>query len=281
MRRIPVLLTTIALLVVGPVAAPAAAVIGGEGDTLTGYDQKGGRGGEARLPQQGKPPPKRKGRPRVVERGTGDRPAPVDLGVNEYGAYPCVEGGGTFTMADPLIEIPETVTVPDCSAVGGDKAKPAKPPPTARDAALEAWYWQTELPDPAMAHSPPDGAITGLDLYLSIRGPQNLTFDVPALGYDVHIEASSVYDVHWGDARPDESATGRAITRNHPTQGGLYPDGDLRHQYIDRGPVTIEVVQKWTARWSANGESGTIADRLATSATITIPVQEIQAVITG
>jgi len=97
-------------------------VIGGEGDTLTGYDQQGERGGEARLPHQGKPPPKRKGRPGVVERGSGDRPVPVDLGVNEHGAFPCVEGGGTFTMADPLIEVPQTVTVPDCSsppAAGG------------------------------------------------------------------------------------------------------------------------------------------------------------------
>jgi len=40
-------------------------------------------------------------------------------------------------------------------------------------------------------------------------------------------------------------------------------------------------VQKWTARWSANGESGILADRLATSSTLTVPVQEIQAVITG
>jgi len=265
-------------------AAPAAAVIGGDGDTLTGYDQKGGRGVDARVPRKDKPPPKRKGKPRIAERGAGDRPSPVNLGVNEYGAFPCVEGGGTFTMSDPLIEIPQTATVPDCpspAAAGGGKNKPAKPPPSPRDAALEAWYWQTELPDPTMATSPPNGAITGLDLYLSIGGPQNLTFDVPALGYEVHLEVTSVYDVHWGDPRPDASATGRAITRNHPTQGGLYPHGDLRHQYIDRGEVTIEVVQKWTARWSANGESGTIADRLATSATITIPVQEIQAVITG
>jgi len=71
------------------------------------------------------------------------------------------------------------------------------------------------------------------------------------------------------------------VTTNHPTRGGPYPTGDLRHQYIHRGTATIEVTQKWTAHWSANGESGTIADRLATTATRTIPVQEIQAVITG
>jgi len=230
---------------------------------------------------KGKGTKKRGTKPRIVERGSGDKPEPVRLGVNQDGAYPCVEGGSSSTVADPLIETPETVTIPDCAAPAGPGQKAQPPRPSPREAALEAWYWETELPDPSLATSPPNGAITGLDLYLAIGGPQNLTLDVPALGYVVHFEVSSVYDVTWGDPSPDASATGRAVTRNHPTQGGLYPVGDLRHQYIDRGQVTIEVVQKWTARWSANGESGVLADRLATSSTITIPVQEIQAVITG
>lgn len=90
-----------------------------------------------------------------------------------------------------------------------------------------------------------------------------------------------MYDVDWGDPNPDGSPHGEAVTRNHPNQGGPYPNGDLRHQYIDRGNVTIDVTQRWTAQWTAGGQSGTIADRLTTSASRTIPVQEIQAVITG
>ena len=298
MRRTLLLLITVAVLLLTGQGTPALAgpEVGGGGGELNARDGREDTSTTVHIPGTGKAPPTVKGKGRgtkgtgtkgrgtkgrIAERGSGDKPAPVNLGVNEYGAFPCVEGGGTFTMADPLIEVPETVTVPDCTGAAGPAKNGQPPRPIAREAAFEAWYWATELPDPSLATSPPNGAITGLDLYLAIGGPQSLTLDVPALGYVVHFEVTSVYDVDWGDPRPDDSVTGRSVTRNHPTQGGLYPVGDLRHQYIDRGEVTIEVVQKWTARWSAEGESGILADRLATSSTVTIPVQEIQAVITG
>ncbi len=223
---------------------------------------------------------KRKGKPRIVERGRGDRPAEPTV-IFTGDRPPCVEGAGTYLFGDPH-DVRDVSAIPDCpGAARGNRGRPAPPPPSARDAAFQAWYWETKLPDPRLATSPPDGAVAGLDLYLSIGGPQELTLDVPALGYVVHLEVSSVYDISWGDPQPDGSALGQAVTVNHPTRGGPYPTGDLRHQYIHRGTATIEVIQKWTARWSANGESGIIADRLATSATRTIPVQEIQAVITG
>ncbi|MEO5678933.1 MAG: hypothetical protein ABIS47_04610, partial [Acidimicrobiales bacterium] len=181
----------------------------------------------------------------------------------------------------------QTISCPPPAAAAARKpatggAAPAPPPPpTPADAAAQVWSWETTLPEPSLATSPPDGAITGLDLYLTIGGSQTMVYDVPALGYMVHLDVSSVYDVDWGDPHPDASPTGRAVTRNHPNQGGPYPRGDLRHQYIDRGSMTITVTQKWTARWTAGGESGTIEDRLATSASHTFPVREIQAVITG
>ncbi len=215
-----------------------------------------------------------------MERGRGDRPtAPSLTFVEGYGT--CVRGGTSVTWYDPLLDSPEQIGLNECPSGPAGKGRAGPPPPSPRDAAFQAWYWETTLPDPSLATSPPDGAITGLDLYLSIGGPQHLTFDVPALGYLVHLEVTSVYDIDWGDPQPDGTATGRAVTTNHPTRGGPHPTGDLRHQYIHRGTATIEVTQKWTAHWSANGESGTIADRLATTATRTIPVQEIQAVITG
>ncbi len=200
-------------------------------------------------------------------------------------APPCLSGGGGTWSSDPHDGGATWQPMPGCppaaSAGARRSSSSAPPPPTPADAAAQVWYWETILPDPSLATSPPDGAITGLDLYLSIGGPQNLTFDVPALGYAVNLEVSSVYDIDWGDPRPDDSPRGQAVTRDHPTQGGPYPTGDLRHQYIDRGQVTITVTQKWTGRWSAAGESGTIADRLVTTTSRTIPVQEIQAVITG
>jgi len=156
---------------------------------------------------------------------------------------------------------------------------PPPPPPTPAQAAYQAWFWQTTLPDPSPATSPPDGAITGLDCYLAIGGPQTLSLDAAALGFVIHFDITSVYDIDWGDPSPDGSALGRAVTTGHTTRGGPYPTGDLRHQYIQRGSATITVTQRWTATWSGGGESGTIADQLSTTSAITIPVQEIQALL--
>ena len=279
-----VLLTSAAvvlILVLVLVPNSASAEVSGQGNKISASDSDSGRSDKAHLPPPGKAPVKRKGKPRIVERGRGDRPAEPTV-VFKGDRPACVEGGGSYLFGDPH-DVRDVSAIPDCpsAAARGNRGRPAPPPPSARDAAFQAWYWETKLPDPSLVTSPPNGAVAGLDLYLSIGGPQELTLDVPALGYVVHLEVASVYDISWGDPQPDGSTLGRAVTTNHPTRGGPYPTGDLRHQYIHRGTATIEVIQKWTARWSANGESGTIADRLATSSTVTIPVQEIQAVITG
>lgn len=218
---------------------------------------------------EGRPRP-RSGTPGSAVGGT--RVPPPDLRyVDSFGL--CFASGPVVL---PGVENPIAWQMPGCPVGPSAPVQPVRPPP--RAAALAAW-WQTTLPDPAMAMSPPGVAITGLDLYLSIGGPQRLTFDVASLGYSVHLEVGSVYDVDWGDPSPDGSVLGARVTRGHRTQGGLWPNGDLRHQYIERGSATIKVTQRWTARWTAGGESGTISDVLYTEAATTIPVQEIQAVL--
>ncbi len=283
MRRISALLVLLCGLLVS--AAGSEAAVGGEGNRITADETKDGRSAEAEAPL----PPAPIAGERVVanrskllkrKRSTPRHVAPPPP------RPPCREGGGGYWDGDPHQPLSEYVTFPDCpDPVTGTRRPPGSAgpaaPPTAAEVAAQIWYWETLLPDPGLATSPPNGAITGLDLYLSIGGPQHLTFDVAALGYDVRIEATSVYDVDWGDPRPDSSPHGEAVTEDHPNQGGPYPTGDLRHQYIDRGEVTITVTQKWTAQWTAGGESGTIEDRLVTSASRTIPVQEIQAIVTG
>lgn len=231
--------------------------------------------GNATIP----PIPPKDGRPGFGGRGQGDTPvAPlIHYRTNQIA---CVTGTRSPGWYDPLLlfaPAPLLASLPGCP---GSDASATPPPPSPIDAAYQAWYWQTTLPDPTLATSPPSGAITGLDLYLAIGGPQRLRFDIPALGYDVRLDVTSVYDIDWGEPRPDATPTGRAVTKNHPNQGGLYPTGNLRHQYIERGTATITVTQRWTAAWSAGGQSGTIADRLTTTATRTLPVQEIQAVLT-
>lgn len=187
---------------------------------------------------------------------------------------------GSGPVVLPGQNSPVAWSVPGCPAGPPAPGRPAAPPPPTPGQAAAAAWWETTLPDPTMATSPPNGAVTGLDLYLSIGGAQKLMFDVASLGYNVHLEVHSTYDIDWGDPAPDDSTLGRKVTRGHRTQGGLYPNGDLRHQYIKRGSATINVTQRWTADWAAGGEVGTLSDVLYTQGTVTLPVQEIQAVIT-
>jgi hypothetical protein len=169
--------------------------------------------------------------------------------------------------------------LPICPAAPGQPA-PVQPPPTPLEAAYYAWLFVIDLPSPTGSTQPTVG-ITGLDTFLTIKGQQGMVVDVPALGFDVHFEITSVYDVDWDDPRPDGSRNGVAVTRNHRTQGGPYPTGDLRHQYIERGTADIVITQRWSATWSAGSEGGSLPDSVETTGSLSLPIQEIQAVVTG
>lgn len=175
---------------------------------------------------------------------------------------------------------PGIAGLPICPASPGQPAQVAPLPPSAFEAAYYAWIYVIDLPSPT-ASSQPSVGITGLDTFLTIHGQQGMVLDVPALGYNVHFDITSVYDVVWGDPRPDGSTTGAAVTRNHPDQGGPYPHGTLRHQYIERGSATITITQRWSATWSAGGEGGTLPDSVETTGSLSLPIHEIQAVVTG
>lgn len=197
---------------------------------------------------------------------------PGPIGLCLTGAPPPVKVVGTFTL----------YIVPPCPArTGGGAGPAAPPPPTPLEAAYQAWYTEVVLPDPSLSTNP-TRAITGLDTFLVIGGDQTVTWSGTALGQQVSLKVESAYDIDWGDPRPDESTpNGRARTTGTTSQGGPYPNGDLRHQYIERGSATIKVTQRWTAHWSAGGESGTLADRLLTNSSLVLPIDELQAVITG
>lgn len=170
--------------------------------------------------------------------------------------------------------------LPLCPSAPGQPAPAAPPPPTPLEAAYYAWLFVIDLPSPSASTQPTIG-ITGLDTFLTIQGQQGMVLDVPALGYNIHFDISSVYDVDWGDPRPDGSRNGAAVTRNHPNQGGPYPNGSLRHQYIERGTAEITITQRWSATWSGGGEGGSLPDSVETTGRLSLPIQEIQAVVTG
>jgi hypothetical protein len=213
----------------------------------------------------------------VVVAGSGGRPAIAT--VRSTGATICRTPGIVPPLGVGRFGEPSIGGLPFCSSAPGQPA-PVQPPPTPLEAAYYAWLYVIDLPSPTASTQPSVG-ITGLDTFLTIQGQQGMVLDVPALGYDVHFEISSVYDVDWGDPRPDGTKTGAAVTRNHKDQGGPYPDGTLRHQYIERGAATITITQRWSATWSAAGDGGSLPDSVETTGSLTLPIQEIQAVVTG
>ncbi len=203
---------------------------------------------------------------RVVA-GPGHRPS-ISM-VRSIGATTCRTSGIVPPLGAGRFGEPGIGGIALCPNVPGQPAPAAPPPPTPLEAAYYAWLYIIRLPSPTGKTQPTIG-ITGLDTFLTIGGPQTLVVDVPALGHAIHFDISSIYDVTWGDPRPDGSRTGSAVTRRHPDQGGPYPNGTLRHQYIERGTATITITQRWSANWSGGGESGSLPDSVETDGRLTL-----------
>jgi len=78
------------------------------------------------------------------------------------------------------------------------------------------------------------------------------------------------YYVDWGDG---------THTGPHSREGGPWPDGEIKHQYINIGAYDVVVTERWTATWSFGSESGRL-DELRTVGRIEdFPVGQIQAVV--
>ena len=127
----------------------------------------------------------------------------------------------------------------------------------AKTIAEEAWRIRKELNSPTLKVEPPFG-VTGKPSFLTIGANSTDDFEIwnPIDEEMVYIEASSVYEVDWGDRFNTESS--RIVTES---QGGPWPTGDIRHIYTtaDDG-VKIRVRQRWTAIWFAGDEVGWLDD---------------------
>ena len=155
--------------------------------------------------------------------------------------------------------------LPQCPTDGTTVAPPS-PAELARD------FWDVRrLPSPTLAVTP-DYAITGKPVYLRIGNPRTTTFDVDnPLGPAVHINATSRYRIDWGDGTAPTTTT---------SQGGPWPHGDVTHVYDHAVPqgVTITVIQLWSATWTAGPGTGGSLDNLQTAGTLTLRVEQLQAV---
>lgn len=156
------------------------------------------------------------------------------------------------------------VQYPDCPR---NPATPA--PPTPGELARSFWDVR-HLPSPTL-EVVPDYAVTGKRVYLTIKGAPTATFTVPnPIGGDVAIAATSRYVVDWGDGTPPTTTT---------SQGGPWPNGDITHVYDGAGSTrTITVTQQWSATWSAPNTAGGALDNLQTLGTLSLRVEQVQAV---
>jgi hypothetical protein len=107
--------------------------------------------------------------------------------------------------------------------------------------------------------------------YLETRGTTTHTYTDPNTPFGpLTIVATGKYYVDWGDG---------THTGPHASEGGPWPDGTIKHEYIHVGAYDVIVTERWTARWSFGAESG-VLDELRTVGRIDdFPVQQIQAVV--
>jgi hypothetical protein len=155
----------------------------------------------------------------------------------------------------------------DADLNGNSPAGPSLATP--QSFAIEYWA-DMPLPSP-QPYIAPGRAITGMYAYLETRGTTTHTYTEPNTPFGpLTIVATGRYYVDWGDG---------TRTGPHAGEGQPWPDGDIKHEYINIGAYDIVVTERWTATWSFGSESG-VLDELRTVGTIEdFPVQQIQAVV--
>jgi hypothetical protein len=154
------------------------------------------------------------------------------------------------TMYDTLLswEFPDIQGNEDCP---GDPAA-AVPAVVLRDAVRSTVVGQLPRPELAIA---PGFALAGLETYLdtggahSLRYLQNEPLQVGPFTFDVEIEASGETIVDWGDGSPPVTYT---------VPGRPYPEGEIRHTYMDAATVTVTVTDRWRIDFRATTAGGAV-----------------------
>jgi len=135
--------------------------------------------------------------------------------------------------------------------------------------AIRAWQ-HIPLPAPG-PYIAPGWMITGKDAYLETRGElaHTSTVDTP-LG-PLTLRASGRYSVDWGDGTKDGPFT---------IEGRPWPEGQIRHVYINVGTYDVVLIEDWTATWQLGPYSGNIGGMRTKDRIPGFEVKQIQAVVT-
>ncbi len=131
-------------------------------------------------------------------------------------------------------------------------------------------FWQdVPLPKPE-PQIQPGRAITGKYAYLETRATTSHTFTQDDTPFGpLEIVATGRYYVDWGDG---------TTTGPHPHEGGPWPDGRIKHEYLRVGKYDVVVTERWTATWHFGPESGTLNELRTAGRIDDFPVEQIQAV---
>ncbi|MEA2972023.1 MAG: hypothetical protein QOG82_481 [Actinomycetota bacterium] len=154
---------------------------------------------------------------------------------------------------------------PACPAQPADESEAQTP----ESYAVEFWNdVSVPGPDPYIA---PGRAITGMFAYLETRGTTTHTYTESNTPFGLlTVVATGRYYVDWGDG---------TTTGPHSAEGGPWPDGKIKHEYIHVGAYDVVVTERWTATWSFGDQSGTLSELRSVGRIDDFPVQQIQAVV--
>ena len=188
---------------------------------------------------------------------------------------------GSACIFSQYVAVPADTPMPEPpwdpnTAITSEAGVPILPcPPATQSAqagaaaiAVRAWDEVTlPAPKPRIA---PGRAITGMWAYLETRNQTEFEFHKETPVGTLDIRATGAYTVDWGDGETSWPSS---------VEGQPWPDGEIRHEYIDVGNYDVVVTERWTATWHIGPWSGQLTELRTTGRIDDFPVQQIQAVI--
>jgi hypothetical protein len=188
---------------------------------------------------------------------------------------------GSACISSQYVQVPADTPLPQVpwdpnTAIASAAGVPILPcPPTAQAArasaaamAVRAWD-EVSLPAP-QPRIAPGRAITGKWAYLETRNQTQFEFRKDTPVGPLEIQATGQYTVDWGDGEKSWPSS---------VEGKPWPDGEIRHVYIDVGRYDVVVTERWTATWQIGPWSGRLTELRTTGRIDAFPVEQIQAVI--
>lgn len=153
------------------------------------------------------------------------------------------------------------------------------PAPPAVDVLVAAARSELTIAVPAVATAPPEGGLqlVGVDVWFWVtnNAPVAATAQIPGLGATVTAEPTATHLRFADGATLDCRGPGTPYDRNRSYES---QSSDCTHIFDDTGPQPVDVTVDWALTWTAtNGQTG-ILPGLPRTTTLTLPLQQAQAV---